>query len=87
MLTQVGKIDKHGRIELSKKIREVSGLLPETDVLLELREDGIFIKPELTATPDTQRIAKMGLPVSEWKEMEKEIEEGPFMPQYSKICR
>lgn len=76
MSTQISKIDKDGRIELPRKMREIFGLHPETDVLIELKKDGIFIKPKLTATPVTHRIAKMGLPVSEWKEMKKEVEEG-----------
>lgn len=76
MLTQVGKIDKDGRIELPEKMREECGLLPETDVLIELKGDGIIITPKLTTTPITQRIAEMDLPVSDWKQMEKEIAEG-----------
>ncbi|HEX9654466.1 MAG TPA: AbrB/MazE/SpoVT family DNA-binding domain-containing protein [bacterium] len=76
MSTQVSKIDKQGRIQLPEKMREKSGLLPETDVLIELRDDGIFIKPKLTTTPITQRIAEMDLPVSDWEKMEAEIAEG-----------
>ncbi|MFQ5605042.1 MAG: AbrB/MazE/SpoVT family DNA-binding domain-containing protein [bacterium] len=76
MLTQISKIDKQGRIELPDKMRKECGLLPETDVLIELKDDGIFIKPKLTTTPITQRIAEMDLPVSDWKEIEKEIAEG-----------
>lgn len=76
MLTHVSKIDKQGRIELPEKMRKECGLLPETDVLIELKNDGIFITPKLATTPITQRIAEMDLPVSDWKEMEKEIVEG-----------
>ena len=76
MLTQVSKIDKQGRIELPEKIRKESGLLPETDVLIELKDGGVFIKPKLTTTPITQKIAEMDLPVSDWNVMEKEIAEG-----------
>lgn len=76
MLAQTIKIDKTGRIELPEKMREAFGLLPESDVIIELTDDGIFIKPKLTATLITQRIADMDLPVSDWNQMEKEIEEG-----------
>jgi len=76
MLTPVSKIDKHGRIELPEKMREKCGLLPETDVLIELKGEVIIITPKLTTTPITQRIAEMDLPVSDWKQMEKEIAEG-----------
>ncbi len=76
MAKQITKIDKHGRIELPKEMREMCGLLPETDVLIEVKEDGIFIKPRLAETPVTQKIAEMDLPVAGWEEMEKEIEAG-----------
>ena len=76
MLSQVTKIDKKGRIELPQKMREAIGLFPEKDVLLELTDNGIFIKPKLATTPISQRIADMELPVSDWYQMEREIEEG-----------
>lgn len=55
---------------------EKYGLLPESDVIIESRGNGIFIRPRLAETPITQRIAEMDLPVSGWQEMEKEIEQG-----------
>ncbi len=76
MATQVVKIDKSGRIKLPKNMRETFGFLPETDVLIELRDNGIFIKPKLEMTPITKRIASMELPVSDWNQMEKETEKG-----------
>ncbi len=76
MLSQTIQIDKRGRIELPRKMREILGLLPETDVIVELTETGIFIKPKLTATPLTQKIADMDLPVADWGQMEQEIEQG-----------
>jgi bifunctional DNA-binding transcriptional regulator/antitoxin component of YhaV-PrlF toxin-antitoxin module len=76
MLTQIVKIDKHGRIEVPEKMRKASGLFPETDVLIELKDNGVLIKPKLAATPITQRIAEMDLPVSDWAKLEKEIEQG-----------
>lgn len=74
METKISKIDKKGRIELPKKIRDAFGFLPESDVIIEITDEGIFIKPKLTSTPITQRISKMELPVSEWSQMEDEIE-------------
>ena len=77
MSAQTVKIDKRGRIELPKKIRELLGLLPETDAVIELTDAGILIKPpKLVATPLTQKIADMDLPVSGWEQMEEEIEQG-----------
>jgi len=76
MLTQVIQIDKQGRIEFPQKMRDALGLLPETDVIVELTDNGLFIRPKLTATPITQKIADMDVPVSDWIQMEQEIEEG-----------
>lgn len=76
MLTQVIQIDKQGRIALPQKMREALGLRPDAAVIVELTANGIFIRPKLTATPLTQKIANMDLPVSEWSEMEQEIEAG-----------
>lgn len=76
MSSQTIQIDKRGRIELPRKMREALGLLPETDVVVELTEKGIFIKPKLMATPLTQKIADMDLPAADWRQMEREIEQG-----------
>jgi len=76
MSSQTIHIDKRGRIELPRKMREALGLLPETDVVVELTDKGIFIKPKLIATPLTQKIADMDLPVADWEKMEQEIEQG-----------
>lgn len=76
MPAQTAKIDKKRRIILPKKMCDVIGFLPETDVIIELTNDGLFIKPKLSATPITKRIASMELPVTDWTQMEKEIETG-----------
>jgi bifunctional DNA-binding transcriptional regulator/antitoxin component of YhaV-PrlF toxin-antitoxin module len=76
MSAQIIQIDKQGRIELPLVMRESLGLFPETNVIVELTEKGIFIRPKLAATPITQKIADMDLPVSDWSQMEQEIEEG-----------
>lgn len=74
MEAKISKIDKKGRIELPKKIGDAFGFLPESDVIIEISDEGIFIKPKLTSTPINQRISQMDLPVSEWSQMEDEIE-------------
>ena len=76
MTAQTIQIDTHGRIELPRMMREALGLFPETDVLVELTAKGIYIRPKLSATPITQRIANMDLPISDWDTMEQEIEAG-----------
>lgn len=74
MTAQTIQIDTHGRIELPRMMREALGLFPETDVLVEMPAKEIFIRPKLSATPITQRIANMDLPISDWSRMEQEIE-------------
>jgi bifunctional DNA-binding transcriptional regulator/antitoxin component of YhaV-PrlF toxin-antitoxin module len=76
MLTLVIQIDKQGRIELPQQMCDVLGLLPDSAVIVELTANGIFIRPKLTATPLTQKIANMDLPISDWSQMEQEIEAG-----------
>jgi hypothetical protein len=75
MSGQIIQIDKQGRIELPRVMLDALGLFPETDVIIELTDKGIFIRPKLVATPITQKIADMDLPVSDWNLMEEEIEE------------
>ncbi len=74
MSAQTIQIDLQGRIELPRVMREALGLIPQTEALVELTAKGIFIRPKHSATPITQRIANMNLPVSDWAQMEKEIE-------------
>ncbi len=74
MSAQTIQIDLQGRIELPRMMREALGLIPQAEALVELTAKGIFIRPKLSATPITQRIANMNLPISDWTQMEKEIE-------------
>ena len=76
MVAQIVQIDKQGRVELPRMMREALGLLPETEVVVELSHEGIFIRPKLMAAPITQKIADMDLPISDWSRMKQEIEEG-----------
>lgn len=78
MLTQTLQIDKQGRIELSRKILETLGLHPDSSVIVEVTDKGMFIKPKLTETPLSQEIADMGLPVSDCLQMKEEIRQGHF---------
>ena len=76
MFSQTVPIDHAGRITLPKQILDALGLPPETEVIIELTETGAVIKSRCFATPITERIAAMGLPVSDWDQMEQEIEAG-----------
>ncbi|MCL4707207.1 hypothetical protein KJ068_18790 [bacterium] len=76
MVAHTIQIDKQGKIELPRVMREALGLFPETDAIIELTDKGIFIRPKLIAAPITEKIAGMDLPVSDWDKMEHEIETG-----------
>ncbi len=70
MLSVTCKIDKDGKIKLPKKALKESGLFPETEAFLELKDNGLLIKPKNNSTPVTQRISEMDLPVSDWEDKE-----------------
>jgi len=76
MSTQTITIDRAGRITLPKQILDALGVYPEAEVVIELMETGVVIKPKHPITPITERIAAMNLPVADWDQMEQEIEAG-----------
>lgn len=76
MLAQTITIDRAGHIALPKQILDALGLRPEAEVVIELTETAIMIKPKHPTVPITERIAAMGLPVAGWDQMEQEIEAG-----------
>lgn len=43
-------IGERGQVTIPKRWREKLGMKPKSPVVLELREDGIFIKPSVTVT-------------------------------------
>jgi len=61
-------------ISLPKKILDALGVQLEAEVIIELMETGVVIKPKHPITPITERIAAMNLPVADWDQMEQEIE-------------
>ena len=76
MFTHTTTIDQAGRIILPKQILDALRLHPKEEVVIELTETGIVIKPKRPITPITEPIAAMGLPVADWDQMEREIEGG-----------
>jgi len=46
------------------------------EAIVELTDTGIVIKPKLSGTPITDRIAAMDMPVADWEQMEQEIKAG-----------
>lgn len=77
MFTQMVIIDSAGRITLPKKILQTLRIAPKSEVILEVTDKAeILIKPKKTSLSITEKIASMNLPVSNWLEMEQEIEAG-----------
>lgn len=78
MTSQTIVIDQTGRITLPASILAALGVEPsqEIEVIIELTDSGIVIKPKHSGTPITDRIAAMDLPVGDWEQMEQEIEAG-----------
>lgn len=76
MYTRITKIDRQGRISIPHDMLNKLGLLPEKDVIIEFFKSGIVIKPKSIETPITKKIAAMNLPVSDWEQIEDEIEKG-----------
>jgi len=79
MFSKTLTVDKSGRIVLPQPILTALGVTAssesDVDVVVELTESGVILKPK-QATPITDRIAAMALPVADWPQMEQEIEEG-----------
>ncbi|MBI5653822.1 MAG: AbrB/MazE/SpoVT family DNA-binding domain-containing protein [Chloroflexi bacterium] len=76
MFAQTITIDRLGQVALPKRLLDALGLHPESEVVVELIESGIVIKPKPAITPITDRIAALDLPVAGWEQMEREIEAG-----------
>jgi len=79
MFAQTITIDRLGRITLPKQILDALGVQPETEVVIELADKEVVIKPKQPFTPITERIATMNLPVADWEQMEREIEHLGFV--------
>ena len=75
MFVQTITIDQSRRIVLPKQILDALGITIKDEIILELTQAGALIKPK-RATPITDKIAAMNLPVSDWEQMKQEIEEG-----------
>ena len=76
MVAHTITIDETGHITLSSEMLDALGVHAATEVIVELTEAGLIIKPKYSDTPITERIAAMDLPVADWEKMEQEIESG-----------
>ncbi len=75
MLAQTITMDSSRRITLPERILDALGITIKDEILLEMTNAGVLIKPK-RATPLTDRLASMNLPVSDWEQMKKEIQAG-----------
>ncbi len=75
-------IDQKGRIKLPWQIMESLGVKTDTELIIEITEAGLLLKPKLSraATPLTDQISAMNLPVADWELMEQEINAGRLAP-------
>jgi len=78
MFAQTVPIDQGGRITLPQQILEALGVQPEAEVVIALTETGVVLKPKYAVTPITDRLAAMNPPVSDWEQMEQEMEVGRY---------
>lgn len=85
MFAQTITIDRLGRITLPKQILDALGVQPETEVVIELADKEVVIKPKQSFTPITERIATMNLPVADWEQMEREIEHLGFVTRLNPL--
>jgi hypothetical protein len=78
MFAETVTIDQSGHITLPKQALVALGVPTsgKTEVIIELTETGVVIRPKHMVTPITDGIAEMDLPVADWDQMEQEIEAG-----------
>ena len=76
MVVDTATIDEAGRISLPREALDALGVHAETEVVVELTDAGVVIRPKAGAVSITERIAQMNLPVAAWEDMEREAEAG-----------
>jgi len=78
MRTLTVTIDRSGCVTLPEQVLEALGVhaLREVEVIIELTDKAVVIRPKRPVAPITEGIAAMNLPVNEWDQMEKEIDAG-----------
>ena len=81
-MTQTVEIDATGRVTLPPQALAVLGVrrAQGVEVILELTEAGVMLKPKQSLNPVTERIAAMNLPTADWPQLEQEIEAGRLTP-------
>lgn len=75
-MIQTYRTDQAGRLTLSADLLAAIGIGPDEVVILEFSNEAMIVRRQAGGTTITKRIAAMNLPVSDWKEMKREIEEG-----------
>ena len=75
-ISEIAVVDRFGRIVIPKKMRGALGIGERTTVLLKLKDETLVITPAHKKNKHVAKhIASMTLPIGDWEQMEKEIEE------------
>ncbi len=75
-MMQTLTIDQKGRIKLPWQMMESLGMKADTELIVEMTEFGLLLKPKSSATPLTDQLSAMDLPVADWEQMEQETNAG-----------
>lgn len=75
-MMQTLTIDQKGRIKLPWQMMESLGMKADTELIVEMTEFGLLLKPKSSSTPLTDQLSAMDLPVADWEQMEQETNAG-----------
>lgn len=79
-MMQTLTIDQKGRIKLPWQMMESLGMKADTELIIEITDSGLLLKPKSSATPLTDQLSAMDLPVADWAQMAQEIDAGRIAP-------
>jgi len=75
-MEKIIEMDKSGRVVIPKELRQALRIRDAQPLLVELRKGEIVLKPLNLKGDPLKAIAEMNLPIAEWEQVEKQIEEG-----------
>ncbi len=55
-MEQIAKVDEKGRVQIPRKVRESIRLSPRERVVVQVRDDGIFISKASKKKPETDKL-------------------------------
>ncbi len=74
-MVETAVVERGEKIVLPEKFLETIGIKHNEKVVIEFNDKGLFISPLRKIGSITKEIDNMNLPVCDWEDMEKEIEE------------